>query len=277
MPPCISARAAGRRRTRSTTRSGSCSARSAAISSRTASRSPDVHARTEDDAEVARARSARGVRDRGRAARRAARPARRRRLSRRRYGGAMPELPEVETVRRRIAPVLEGRRFERVDDRRPAPDASRGPGRRSRASSRASASSVVDRRGKYLIVRFESGRALLIHLRMTGSVLHGAGADGRRPAPPRGGRARRRLARRLPGRPALRHLAPARARRGRRRTSTRASAVSRSAPPTSHGTSPRARGPARRRSRRRCSTSAPSRASATSTPTRRSGARASTR
>jgi formamidopyrimidine-DNA glycosylase len=31
---------------------------------------------------------------------------------------------------------------------------------------------VVDRRGKYLIVRFESGRALLIHLRMTGSLQH---------------------------------------------------------------------------------------------------------
>ena len=31
---------------------------------------------------------------------------------------------------------------------------------------------AVDRRGKYLIVRFESGRALVIHLRMTGSLLH---------------------------------------------------------------------------------------------------------
>src|SRR5204862_1439104 len=34
--------------------------------------------------------------------------------------------------------------------------------------------SAVDRRGKYLIVRFESGRALLIHLRMTGSLRHAA-------------------------------------------------------------------------------------------------------
>jgi formamidopyrimidine-DNA glycosylase len=33
---------------------------------------------------------------------------------------------------------------------------------------------MVDRRGKYLIVRFESGRALLIHLRMTGSLRHAA-------------------------------------------------------------------------------------------------------
>jgi formamidopyrimidine-DNA glycosylase len=39
---------------------------------------------------------------------------------------------------------------------------------------------VLGRRGKYLVVRFESGRALLIHLRMTGSLLHapgGAAAD----------------------------------------------------------------------------------------------------
>jgi formamidopyrimidine-DNA glycosylase len=35
----------------------------------------------------------------------------------------------------------------------------------------------VDRRGKYLIVRFESGRALLVHLRMTGAFLIGAHDD----------------------------------------------------------------------------------------------------
>src|SRR5207244_4495772 len=33
---------------------------------------------------------------------------------------------------------------------------------------------ALERRGKYLIVRFESGRALLIHLRMTGSLRHAA-------------------------------------------------------------------------------------------------------
>jgi formamidopyrimidine-DNA glycosylase len=36
---------------------------------------------------------------------------------------------------------------------------------------------LVDRRGKYLIVRFESGRALLVHLRMTGSFLHSPAGD----------------------------------------------------------------------------------------------------
>jgi formamidopyrimidine-DNA glycosylase len=83
----------------------------------------------------------------------------------------MPELPEVETVRRQLEPVLVGRRFERVsiDDPRlvrpyePAEVAAELQGERVAA---------VARRGKYLIVRFESGRVLLIHLRMTGSLLH---------------------------------------------------------------------------------------------------------
>ena len=83
----------------------------------------------------------------------------------------MPELPEVETVRRRLEPVLVGRRFERVeiDDARltrpedPVEVAAELVGERVAA---------VERRGKYLIVRFESRRVLLIHLRMTGNVLH---------------------------------------------------------------------------------------------------------
>ena len=84
----------------------------------------------------------------------------------------MPELPEVETVRSRLAPVLEGRRLERVEifDRRlvmpdePLAVAAELEGERV---------AEVARRGKYLVVRFESARVLLIHLRMTGSLLHG--------------------------------------------------------------------------------------------------------
>jgi formamidopyrimidine-DNA glycosylase len=83
----------------------------------------------------------------------------------------VPELPEVESVRRRLAPFLEGRRLDRVEIADPrltrplAPAAvARGlEGERVRA---------VERRGKYLIVRLDSGRALLIHLRMTGSLRH---------------------------------------------------------------------------------------------------------
>ena len=83
----------------------------------------------------------------------------------------MPELPEVETVRVRLEPKLVGRRFQRVEifDPRltrpfdPAGVAAELEGERVVA---------VDRRGKYLVVRFESGRVLLIHLRMTGNLLH---------------------------------------------------------------------------------------------------------
>jgi formamidopyrimidine-DNA glycosylase len=85
----------------------------------------------------------------------------------------MPELPEVETVRATLAPVLTGRRLDRVDilDTRlvrpfePLAVAAELEGERIEA---------VERRGKYLVFRFESGRSLLIHLRMTGSLRHAA-------------------------------------------------------------------------------------------------------
>jgi formamidopyrimidine-DNA glycosylase len=85
----------------------------------------------------------------------------------------VPELPEVETVRRRLAPLLEGRSFERVeitDARLTRPLDPFEVARELEGEQVA----LVDRRGKYLIVRFESGRALLVHLRMTGSLRHGA-------------------------------------------------------------------------------------------------------
>ena len=88
----------------------------------------------------------------------------------------MPELPEVETVRRQLEPALVGRRFEHVtiDDPRlvrpydPAEVAAELEGERVVA---------VERRGKYLVFRFESGRVLLIHLRMTGSLLRTPGGS----------------------------------------------------------------------------------------------------
>jgi len=81
----------------------------------------------------------------------------------------VPELPEVESVRRWLAPFLEGRRFERVEisDERLTRPFDPVTVARELEGERVAA---VDRRGKYLIVRFESGRALLIHLRMTGSL-----------------------------------------------------------------------------------------------------------
>ena len=83
----------------------------------------------------------------------------------------MPELPEVETVRRRLAPALEGHSFERVEITDPRLTRPHDPYEVSRELE-GERVAKVDRRGKYLIVRFESGRALLIHLRMTGSLRH---------------------------------------------------------------------------------------------------------
>jgi len=85
----------------------------------------------------------------------------------------MPELPEVETIRLKLEPHLVGRRFDRVEIGDPRlvrpfePDA-------VAAELEGERVSALERRGKYLIVRFESGRALLIHLRMTGSLRHAA-------------------------------------------------------------------------------------------------------
>jgi formamidopyrimidine-DNA glycosylase len=86
----------------------------------------------------------------------------------------MPELPEVETVRARLAPKLVGRRFQRVeifDPRLTRPEDPAGVA----AELEGETVAALDRRGKYLIVRFESGRVLLIHLRMTGQILHANG------------------------------------------------------------------------------------------------------
>jgi formamidopyrimidine-DNA glycosylase len=87
----------------------------------------------------------------------------------------VPELPEVETVRRRLAPLVEGRSFARVEiaDARLTRPHDPIEVARELAGERVEA---VDRRGKYLIVRFESGRALVIHLRMTGSLRHFPGS-----------------------------------------------------------------------------------------------------
>ena len=89
----------------------------------------------------------------------------------------MPELPEVETVRRRLEPVLVGHRFDRVEILDPRLTRPHDP-LEVAAELTGERVQAVERRGKYLVVRFASGRALLIHLRMTGSLLHArSGAD----------------------------------------------------------------------------------------------------
>jgi len=79
----------------------------------------------------------------------------------------MPELPEVETVRRGLIPVLEGRRLERVvlnrpNLRFPFPE---GFGQ-ALTGKRVS---KVDRRAKFLLIRLEDDTVLIAHLGMSGS------------------------------------------------------------------------------------------------------------
>lgn len=84
----------------------------------------------------------------------------------------MPELPEVETVRRRLEPVLLGRRLDRVEIFDPRLVRPLEP-LQVAAELEGERVASLERRGKYLLVRFESGRVLLIHLRMTGSLRYG--------------------------------------------------------------------------------------------------------
>ena len=78
----------------------------------------------------------------------------------------MPELPEVETVRRGLTPVLEGARLSRVrinrpDLRFPFPD---------QFVERLDGATVlrIDRRAKYLLMPLSTGETWITHLGMTG-------------------------------------------------------------------------------------------------------------
>ncbi|MBN1548296.1 MAG: bifunctional DNA-formamidopyrimidine glycosylase/DNA-(apurinic or apyrimidinic site) lyase [Syntrophaceae bacterium] len=75
----------------------------------------------------------------------------------------MPELPEVETLRRQLEQIIIGRPLiatQTFDDK--LPDLSERVGRRIVA---------VNRRGKNLLLSFDDGRTLAVHLRMTGRLL----------------------------------------------------------------------------------------------------------
>jgi formamidopyrimidine-DNA glycosylase len=79
----------------------------------------------------------------------------------------MPELPEVDAVRRELAPAMRGARFERVrlgrkDLRRPFPS-------RFRERLQGQTVRTLTRRGKYLVAGLSSGETLLMHLGMSGS------------------------------------------------------------------------------------------------------------
>ena len=81
----------------------------------------------------------------------------------------MPELPEVEAVRRQLAPLLTNARIADVDLRRPDLRAPFPPDFRRRLKGKRVAS--LERRAKYLIATLSSGDALLVHLGMSGSFV----------------------------------------------------------------------------------------------------------
>jgi formamidopyrimidine-DNA glycosylase len=78
----------------------------------------------------------------------------------------MPELPEVETVRRGLAPVLEGRQLVEVAAYRPDLRFPLPPGFAERVQGRRVIS--VERRAKYLLIRLSGGLVMLSHLGMSG-------------------------------------------------------------------------------------------------------------
>lgn len=92
----------------------------------------------------------------------------------------MPELPEVETVRRGLEAQVQGRRIDRVEVGR------------LRTVRRTSAQALIDgltgavvqqvhRRGKYLFCALDTGDELMVHLRMSGRVLVAAAGTPRPP------------------------------------------------------------------------------------------------
>ncbi len=96
----------------------------------------------------------------------------------------MPELPEVETVRRGLAQAMEGERLTKVEVRRgdlrwPLP---------KNFAQRLKGQTVtgIGRRAKYLLADLSSGDVLLMHLGMSGSfhVFHETDQHAR-PLPPR--------------------------------------------------------------------------------------------
>jgi formamidopyrimidine-DNA glycosylase len=80
----------------------------------------------------------------------------------------VPELPEVETIRRQLEPELVGRRIEAIE----VLDAkwTRLSGEEVESVCAGRRIEAVGRRGKFLLFELEGGWTLLIHLRMTGGL-----------------------------------------------------------------------------------------------------------
>jgi formamidopyrimidine-DNA glycosylase len=90
----------------------------------------------------------------------------------------VPELPEVEVTRRRIAPLLVGRRIRVLRTTRPSYFFVTPPGRLRRALAGRTVEGL-GRRGKYLLARLDDGQRLVVHLGMTGQLFASTAASER--------------------------------------------------------------------------------------------------
>lgn len=79
----------------------------------------------------------------------------------------MPELPEVETIRRQLEETLIGASITSIEIRVPKIFVG------DPASLKGERITRVGRAGKYLLIYFKSGRGLIIHLKMTGRIVIG--------------------------------------------------------------------------------------------------------
>lgn len=82
----------------------------------------------------------------------------------------MPELPEVETVRRTLEPLLAGKKITGVDVRYGGIIKNMEAGEFSRLLKNKTIAEI-GRRGKYLLLELSDGYTIVIHLRMTGQLI----------------------------------------------------------------------------------------------------------
>jgi formamidopyrimidine-DNA glycosylase (fpg) len=83
----------------------------------------------------------------------------------------MPEMPEVETIRRTLTGKVTGKRIETVDMRLPRMVKWPAP-EEFRAVVTGTVITRLDRRGKYLLFYLDNGRVMVVHLRMTGRLYY---------------------------------------------------------------------------------------------------------
>jgi len=88
----------------------------------------------------------------------------------------VPELPEVETIRRSLAPLVEGRRITALEIRDPRWCAPLAPEEIADAVVGRTIE-ALSRRGKWLVYELEGEVFLITHLRMTGAFLYDADDD----------------------------------------------------------------------------------------------------